>query len=340
MWDYKGWTESGQDWYNPSHPDQQIFFNSNPQARGYHWILGNAGNGPLQGHYYMQHVRYVAANAAFTVQLANLFGGIDENRKFDASLHAGPTFFHVFPHLGLEAYDSFGVNGGIQGQYHLNERVGFFLELNGSIMPDGFDGHYGGDTFDLIGQTLAGVTYKIPAKQRLVQHRPVVIDDNLQEELDRIRAEIAPDAGEIIDLTPEIDRLRQLLSDLSTTRTEVIDPDKKSHFLPDPVHFEINKSIIRDSELAAIEKAVAYLTKYPDAKVVVTGYADKDTGTKAINERLSRERSQNVADALTNKHNIEKGRVSIDWQGDRIQPFFRNNMNRAVLFYVEFEDLK
>lgn len=331
-WNYKGWGLTGNDYLDPSFPDKQIFFNRAEGARGYHWVQGNPGKNNL----YMQHIRYIATHAAVTMNLFNLFGGSDDTRKFDISMHLGPTYFHIIPHEGLDAYDGFGVNGGIQAQYHINHKLGVFLEFNGAAMPDGFDGHLGGDTFDLVGQSLLGLTYKFGrAPER--RQQAVIITDELKDEISKIRADVMPGIDQLVDLQPEIDRLREQLNNLKTTETEVIDPDKLNFFLPDPVHFEINKSVIRDSEWESIDKAATYLKEHPKATVVVTGYADKDTGTRAINERLSRERSQRVADVLTSKYGIESSRITTNWRGDTVQPFYRNMLNRAVLFYIQYK---
>lgn len=337
-WGYEGWTLSKTGGLDPNFPNAQIHYDRNKGAEGYHWIPGRESNWAVEQQFYFQHVRYVAAHAAITMNLINLFR-IDETRKFDATMFVGPTYFHVFPHHGVEAYDGFGWNGGIQGQYHLNEKIGFFLELSGAVMPDGFDGHYGKKTFDLVGQSIAGITYKFPAERMRQPSRPIIIDDNMKAELDSIRKKQVPEI-EFEDLQPEIDRLRAMLEGLGTTKTEIIEPEKKDFFLPDPVHFEINKSVIRQSEWDAIDKAAEYMKKYPTVTVILTGYADRETGTAAINERLSRERSQAVADALVNKYGIERSRISTDWRGDTVQPFSINNLNRAVLFRMLFKEKK
>lgn len=325
QWNYKGWSEANGD----------IHFNTTPGAVGYNWTQG----GP-QGGLYMQHIRYAAANAAITMNLFNLFGGANDARKFDMSLYAGPTYFHVFPHLGHNAYDGFGINGGLQAQYHVSDKIGIFTEFNGSAMPDGFDGQLGGDTFDLIGQALVGITYKFPTDrwQRAVVPTAPIVKDDMNDDLNRIRAELMDEMNKMVDLQPEIDRLRAQLAALNQKpKEETVMPEKESFFLQEPVHFAIGKTDIDAVGWAVIERVAAYMNNNPDATVIITGYADKDTGTDAINERLSKERSRKVADALTYRYNIPQNRVAIDWQGDSVQPFYQNKLNRAVLFYIEFD---
>lgn len=327
QWNYKGWNMPGD-----------IAFNEKEGSRGYNWRQGAPGQDQL----YMQHMRYVAMNTALTVNLSNLFAGANDARKFEVSLYAGPSFFHVFPHLGQTAYNGIGVFGGLETQYNINSKFGIFANFNGYAMPDGFDGHLGGDSFDLIGQTLLGITYKFPTDiwQGPTSYTPPVEKDDMNDELNRIRAELMREMSGMVDLQPEIDRLRAQLAALNRQpEQEIIEeqPLKQSYFHPNPIHFAINRTDIDAAGWNVIEEIAAYLQRNPDATVIVTGYADKDTGTDLINQRLSKERSKNVADALVYRYHIDQGRVAINWEGDTEQPFGLNSLNRAVLFYIEFD---
>ena len=83
-----------------------------------------------------------------------------------------------------------------------------------------------------------------------------------------------------------------------------------------------------------IDELVAYMTKYPNAKVVITGYADKKTGNASINDRLSKQRSAAVLKALQAK-GIAADRISTDAKGDTIQPFNVNEENRVSICIAE-----
>ena len=76
------------------------------------------------------------------------------------------------------------------------------------------------------------------------------------------------------------------------------------------------------------------MTKYPNAKVVITGYADKKTGNASINDRLSKQRSAAVLKALQAK-GIAADRISTDAKGDTIQPFNVNEENRVSICIAE-----
>jgi outer membrane protein OmpA-like peptidoglycan-associated protein len=113
-------------------------------------------------------------------------------------------------------------------------------------------------------------------------------------------------------------------------------PIQGPYFLPDPVFFRINKWVIDPQEWHKVELAVNYLNTHPGSTVVVSGYADRKTGNPFINEFLSKQRSNAVAEAMEIKYGIDSNRISVNWEGDVVQPFqFENDKNRAVLFLVK-----
>ena len=100
------------------------------------------------------------------------------------------------------------------------------------------------------------------------------------------------------------------------------------------IFFNINKSVIRADQEFKIAELVAYLNKYPNAKITITGYADKKTGNNRINERLSQKRSAAVAEALQAK-GISANRISTSFKGDTEQPFSVNEENRVSICIAE-----
>ena len=96
------------------------------------------------------------------------------------------------------------------------------------------------------------------------------------------------------------------------------------------VFFVINSSRVRGEEMSKVDELVSYMKANPAAKVAVTGYADKGTGTAAYNMKISRMRAESVADALR-AAGISADRISVDAKGDTEQPFEVNNRNRVAI---------
>ena len=62
----------------------------------------------------------------------------------------------------------------------------------------------------------------------------------------------------------------------------------------------------------------------PDTKFKVTGYADKQTGSAAYNEKLSKKRAEVVYNALVDKYGVNKDQLVIESKGG-VDTMFENN---------------
>ncbi len=80
------------------------------------------------------------------------------------------------------------------------------------------------------------------------------------------------------------------------------------------VFFNINKSVIASRKDLIDVKELAEYAKANDKTVVVTGYADSATGNATINQRLSEERAQAVADELVDM-GVDKNKIETVAQG-------------------------
>ena len=101
------------------------------------------------------------------------------------------------------------------------------------------------------------------------------------------------------------------------------------------IFFKINKSIISEEQMQKVKDVADYLTKYPEAKVSITGYADAGTGNNRINDRLAALRADAVVKALVQKYGVSRDRITSDSKGSRIQPFAENDMNRVSICIAE-----
>ena len=100
------------------------------------------------------------------------------------------------------------------------------------------------------------------------------------------------------------------------------------------VFFLINSAKVRPSEMVKVNEVVAFLNANPNAKVAITGYADRGTGNTVINARISKQRANAVFAELV-KQKIAADRIIKDAKGDTVQPFAENDLNRAVICIAE-----
>jgi outer membrane protein OmpA-like peptidoglycan-associated protein len=106
---------------------------------------------------------------------------------------------------------------------------------------------------------------------------------------------------------------------------------EKQETLRRDVFFTINSTEITIAEMQKVKEIAEYLNKYPNAKVDITGYADKGTGNQAINNSLSAKRAKAVVDTLVNKYSISSSRITSSSKGDSEQPFAEQILNRVSI---------
>lgn len=99
--------------------------------------------------------------------------------------------------------------------------------------------------------------------------------------------------------------------------------------------FTINSYVISDEEAAKLIRYIDWLKANPDVNIAIAGHADKGTGTKRINQKLSEQRAAAVKAFLTERGITESRIVSVVANGDRIQPFAENDLNRVVISTIE-----
>ena len=111
--------------------------------------------------------------------------------------------------------------------------------------------------------------------------------------------------------------------------------EKKVEEIRRDIFFTINSYKIAPAEDAKIREVVDYLGKNPEAKVVVTGYADKGTGNERINDRIAAKRAAAVVWMLEKRYGISAERITEESKGARVQPFAENNMNRVSIMIAK-----
>ena len=96
------------------------------------------------------------------------------------------------------------------------------------------------------------------------------------------------------------------------------------------IFFPIGNTNIAKSQTTKIAEIVEYMKENPDAKITLTGYADKGTGSAAFNDKIAARRAQTVYNTLAAK-GVAKSRMIKKSMGSRVQPFEENDMNRVTI---------
>jgi len=216
---------------------------------------------------------------------------------------------------------------GIINQFRFSDRLALQLELSAKTLRDDFDKRQ--ETkhrFDILGTASASLVYTLG--------KPTFAEATLrdQSEIDDLNNKINAQRAEIQRLANQPAPKPEVVVK-EVVKKEVV--EKGNEPVNNVVLFRINQTKIDPQQEVNVYNVAQYLKNNTDMKVRIVGYTDKATGTAAINERLSRERAQNVASAMIDKYGISKDRVIVDWKGQTEPPFGVTEWNRAVIMYLE-----
>jgi outer membrane protein OmpA-like peptidoglycan-associated protein len=101
-------------------------------------------------------------------------------------------------------------------------------------------------------------------------------------------------------------------------------------YLPEYIRFALNSVQIQFTEDSKFKDVVDFLNVNPKSKLLLIGYADKQTGTSSYNFELSKKRVEAVSQELI-RRGIDAQRLILEWKGDKEQPYAPNDWNRVVV---------
>lgn len=272
-------------------------------------------------------INYVQGSLDGLVNLTNLFTTFNGEKGFNLYLIGGATYLRRLDNNGYTTANIIAPRAGLQADVRLNNALSLNLEANANFLADRFNARYGGEPHDISVNALLGLTYRF--------------DKSGFELADGI------DLSQITSLNDKINGLNQQLKQKDTTIGNLqAELAKKPTAVVEKIQGETTREVVLNSVVvfrlgsAALEQnqeinilnAAKYLQENPSVNVLVTGYADKQTGTPKINQELSEKRAKAVADILTSKYKIAASRITTEASGDKDQPFEKNDWNRVVIF--------
>ena len=267
--------------------------------------------------------KYVAPGLDFMFNLSNLFCGWNPNRVFNVAAFVGGGANFAWgndevneiaanikdQHNYLLEYLWDGTKvrpfgrAGIDLEFKVSKSVSIMLEGNANITTDKYNSKKAGNA-DWYFNALAGLRInlgKSHTKTEPVKEAPVPVQEY-------VKPEPKPQ--------PKVE-------------------EKKVEEIRRDVFFVINSNKIASNEESKIKEVVDFLNANPDAKVVVTGYADAGTGNDRINDAISAKRAAAVVKVLKEKYGIEESRITEDSKGARVQPFSENDKNRVSIMVAK-----
>ena len=287
---------------------------------GWSGFRANPGETPYNATY---KFKYVAPGVDFMFNLSNLFCGWNPNRVFNVTAFVGgganiawdndevnelATTMKNQNDYNLEyLWDGTKVRpygrAGLELAFKVSKSVSLMLEGNANITSDKYNSKKAGNP-DWYFNALAGLRINL-GKSATKKEKPV-------------EPEPAPAPVQKVE---------------EPAPAPVV--EKKVEEIRRDIFFTINSNKISEKENKKILEVIDFLVKYPEAKVVVTGYADKGTGNDRINDRIAAKRAAAVVWMLEKRYGIPAERIIEESKGSRVQPFAENDMNRVSIMVAK-----
>ncbi|MBQ2839648.1 MAG: OmpA family protein [Muribaculaceae bacterium] len=283
--------------------------------------------------------KYVNANFDLMWDMFNSVGGVNSNRVFSIIpfVGLGGTYTWDFNDRSPAIRTSYGdkpnqwtlpVSAGLQMRFRLCRYADFFIEGRAQFYGDNFNNYAYGEPVDVNITAIGGFTINFGGRN-FKAYNP------------------CGDLGYISSLNDQVNDLRASLAVCSTALAEAEAqlpcPEVKPTVVHKPaaptsdaillstVRFARNSAEISDAEMVNVYNVAEWLKENPKQNIVIKGYADEQTGTSDYNMELSRQRAQNVYDALID-YGINANRLSIQAEGSNTQLYDTNDWNRIVIF--------
>ena len=193
---------------------------------------------------------------------------------------------------------------GANVDFRVSERVSLGLEVSANTLNDRYNSKKAGNS-DWYFNALVGAKFTLGKSYTT---KTVPAPKPVEKIIERIIEKPAPAP------VPKTE-----------TKQEAVD----ENFRRD-IFFPIGNSNIAKSQTTKIAEIVTFMKENPDAKITLTGYADKGTGSAAFNDKIAARRAQTVYNTLAAK-GVAKNRMIKKSMGSRVQPFEENDMNRVTI---------
>lgn len=243
--------------------------------------------------------------------MSNILYGYNEKRVYNCSPYFGLGWTRVW-----ESPQSMEVsaNVGILNSFRLNDALDLNLDIRGAYVSDRFDGELGGRWGEGIWSATIGLTYKF--KPRGWDRSKTIIRTH-----DR--------TSELKAMQDKLNDMQVQLAKRKTDSITVIRTMAAASF----VVFKIDTWDLTNEARVQLSLFAENIKKAdPNVIYIITGYADKGTGSVERNIVLSKNRARVVYECLVNEFGVPKKQLRIDHKGGVDDMFYNDpRMSRAVI---------
>ena len=238
-------------------------------------------------------------NAAYTNLINSAYGNVNIP-EINKVAKSDPALSYLWDGSKVRLTGRVGANV----DFRVSERVSLGLEVSANTLNDRYNSKKAGNS-DWYFNALVGAKFTLG---KTYTTKTVPAPKPVEKIIERIIEKPAPAPA------PKTE-----------TKQEAVD----ENFRRD-IFFPIGNSNIAKSQTTKIAEIVTFMKENPDAKITLTGYADKGTGSAAFNDKIAARRAQTVYNTLAAK-GVAKSRMIKKSMGSRVQPFEENDMNRVTI---------
>lgn len=286
--------------------------------------------------------KYINLNLDFMLNLTNLWRQYDPANKWDLNVFLGPGLsFGKFHDKQVDVL----VNGslGLGGKYNINKYWAIDLEARTHLLPTFFytSSYTGSEQIagrsyqDGLLSLSIGATYTFGGKNFTRYESGAEVErQRLNDKINNLESELRNTQSQLEAAKVAEQVAQKELALTEAEKAEAIAAAARKDFTQ-YVGFTINKSAVKTEQMVILQAVANYMAANPSVKMKVVGYADKLTGSKYFNQKLSERRAKGVYDLLVKKFGVSSDRLTYVGLGDQEQPFKENAYNRLVMILGE-----
>ena len=255
--------------------------------------------------------------------LSNILFGYNPTRFYSASPYVGLGWMVAYQHPQSHEVSA---TIGLLNSFRLNSAFDLNLDIHGDYANDRFDGEVSGNYGEGGLTATVGVTYKFPERGWKKFSAGKYSDADFNRLNESINA-----------MQKENGRLKNQLATSNNNSTQVqTNVITKTVVAPMLVIFKINSSALSDDARVNIGFFANEIKQNSECVYVITGYADKGTGSKTVNEALSKTRAAAVYECLTKEYGVPASQLKTDYKGGVNNMYYNNPaLSRATIINVD-----
>lgn len=310
-------------WFTPS-VGARIGY-SGINAKG--WTSGPTtyAKGLVEGNIYKEKFGVSYLHGDFLWNFSNAVSGYKETRTWNFVPFVGAGWARSY---GNGIFDNeIAVSVGLLNNIRLCNLLDLTLEARHMIVNERFDHVVRGSKGEGMTSVTLGLTFKLN-RRGFKRVQPTLVPDYTpyMERIKALESDNAALAGKNRTLLAENEGLREREPETKTVTVSAVSAS------PVVLFFPIGKATLDKKEQTNLEFYVKHAIQADKNKTfTLIGSADKATGSRELNQKLSEKRMQYVYDLLVNKYGIPAARLVKKAEGDTNNRFAEPELNRAVI---------